>query len=190
MVRLVQSLSRFFALSLVFFSCGPGEPIIVNATDPWLESRQDILYLHEEVFTGRVFSLDPVSGDTIQIRNYQDGKEHGAWQKFYVGGKIQEVRKFDHGQKTGTYAAWWENGVRKLEYRFADDEYEGTCRDWNEKGTLIREMNYVHGHETGVQKTFYDNGKVRANYVIMSGRRYGLLGTKNCVNASDSVFKN
>ena len=49
-------------------------------------------------------------------------------------------------------------------------------------------MNYVKGHEEGSQKMYYDNGKIRSNYTIIAGRRYGLLGTKNCVNVADSVF--
>jgi len=75
-----------------------------------------------------------------------------------------------------------------LTYQFEDDEYEGTCREWNESGRLITEMNYHRGYESGSQKVWYDNGKIKSNYVMESGRRYGLLGTKNCVNVSDSIF--
>ena len=89
----------------------------------------------------------------------------------------------------GTYAAWWRDGKQRLLYHFANGEYEGVCRDWNDKGLLIAEMNYKEGHEEGPQKQYYNNGKVRANYTIKDGRRYGLLGTKNCVNVTDSVFK-
>ena len=81
-----------------------------------------------------------------------------------------------------------ENGNIKFEFHFKDDEYEGICRTWNNKGILTQESNYVAGHEEGAQKAWYDNGKVRSNYVIKAGRRYGLLGTKNCKNVSDSVF--
>ena len=74
-------------------------------------------------------------------------------------------------------------------YLFSNDEYEGTCREWNEAGRLVKEMNYKAGYEAGSQRSWYDNGRIRANYVIEDGRRYGLLGTKNCVNVSDSIFK-
>jgi antitoxin component YwqK of YwqJK toxin-antitoxin module len=50
-------------------------------------------------------------------------------------------------------------------------------------------LNYQKGHEEGEQKWWYDNGKIKANYIIKDGRRYGLLGTKNCINVSDSIFK-
>lgn len=86
--------------------------------------------------------------------------------------------------------AWWENGNKKISYLFDNDEYNGICREWNAEGKLIREMSYKKGYEDGPQKMFYDNGKIRSNYVIIKGRRYGLLGTKNCINISDNVFKN
>jgi antitoxin component YwqK of YwqJK toxin-antitoxin module len=190
MVQLGRFLSKFLVMAPVFFSCGSRGPEVVNASDNRLTSRAGILYRDTKTFTGEIFALNPGSGDTVQIMNYLNGKEHGTWKKFFGRGKIQEIRRFDHGKKTGMYAVWWENGGLKLKYHFNEDEYEGICREWNEKGILIREMNYAKGHEDGAQKTFYDNGKVRANYVIVNGRRYGLLGTKNCVNASDSVFKN
>jgi antitoxin component YwqK of YwqJK toxin-antitoxin module len=47
---------------------------------------------------------------------------------------------------------------------------------------------FKDGQEEGSQKLWYDNGKIRANYVIIKGKRYGLLGTKNCKNVSDSIF--
>jgi hypothetical protein len=41
-----------------------------------------------------------------------------------------------------------------------------------------------------MQTWWYDNGKVKSNYRIIEGRRFGLLGTKNCINVSDSIFNN
>jgi antitoxin component YwqK of YwqJK toxin-antitoxin module len=55
---------------------------------------------------------------------------------------------------------------------------------------LVKQMNYLKGHEEGPQKWWYDNGKIKANYIIQDGRRFGLLGTKNCINVTDSIFKN
>lgn len=190
MVRLARLLSNLFLLAFIFSSCYSRKSVTVDALDSSLTYRGDILFRNGVAFTGKTFSLYAGSVDTAEIRNYYEGKEHGRWKKFYADGKIQESREFDGGRKTGFYVAWWQNGNRKLEYHFDDDEYEGICREWNEHGVLIREMNYAKGHESGTQKMFYDNGKVRANYVIVNGRRYGLLGTKNCVNVSDSVFKN
>ena len=55
-------------------------------------------------------------------------------------------------------------------------------------GKLIEELNYLYGYENGSQKVWYLNGKIKSNYVIKNSRRFGLLGTKNCVNTSEEVF--
>jgi antitoxin component YwqK of YwqJK toxin-antitoxin module len=48
-------------------------------------------------------------------------------------------------------------------------------------------MNYEAGIEVGQQRQWYDDGSVRSNYVMKNGRRFGLLGTKNCINVKDSL---
>jgi antitoxin component YwqK of YwqJK toxin-antitoxin module len=100
-----------------------------------------------------------------------------------------EIRHFENGQKVGAYYAWWPNGTLKLAYHFANGEYNGRCSEWNDQKMLVKEMHYKDGYESGSQKEFYNDGKIKANYIMTDGRRYGLLGTKNCVNVSDSIFK-
>ena len=164
------------------------DAVLLNRDDSQLRFVNGLLYVADKPITGTVFSLFPATADTSERAGYLDGREHGTWTKYYPGGTLREQRNYDRGQKVGDYVAWWENGREQLHYHFTDDEYEGTCREWNEAGGLIQEMNYRNGHEEGPQKLFYDDGKIRANYTIINGRRYGLLGTKNCVNVSDSVF--
>jgi len=149
-----------------------------------------IVMENNQPFTGTLFTLFPGTVDTAELATYKDGKEHGEWKKYYPSKKIKGKRYFENGQKTGEYLAWWENGNKQLDYVFVDGEYEGACKEWNEKGLLTRHMNYKQGHEEGSQQYWYDNGKIKANYIIKAGRRYGLLGTKNCINVSDSIFKN
>lgn len=135
----------------------------------------------------RVVEFYPQSRDTMEIRTYHKGLEHGTWKKFYPGGIVRELRYFENGQKTGDLITWWENGQKQSHYLFKNGEYEGTCREWNMEGKLVREMNYHKGYEEGSQKQWYDDGNIRSNYVIIKGRRFGLLGTKNCTNVSDSL---
>jgi antitoxin component YwqK of YwqJK toxin-antitoxin module len=165
------------------------EGITINSTNNNLKLQNGVMYLGDKLFTGNIFSLYTGSADTAEITGYKEGREHGIWKKFYEHGLLKEKREFTDGMKTGEYFAWWENGQQQLHYLFKNDEYEGTCREWNSTGSLVKEMNYKKGHEEGPQRWWYDNGKIKANYVITDGRRYGLLGTKNCINVSDSVFK-
>ncbi len=132
-------------------------------------------------------SFYPNSKDTASVAYHINGLEHGEWRKYYPSGGLMEKRYFNKGVKVGLMRNWWENGLVQSEYHFKDGEYDGTCREWNQKGLIIREMNYRMGYEFGSQKQWYDNGSYRSNYVIVDGRRYGLLGTKNCINVSDSL---
>lgn len=153
-----------------------------------ITQKNGILFVQNKPYSGTLFALFPNQKDTLFIQNYQAGKEHGVWKQFYNAHQVHEIRYFENGQKVGKYVAWWENGKPKLAYHFEKGEYQGICQEWNPQGTLVKEMHYEKGHEEGSQKVWYDNGKIRSNYVIKNGRRYGLLGTKNCKNVSDSVF--
>ena len=188
--------NNFFLLLLIPItwlrpSCNQAtEALAVNGAAVAFQRTNGVLHVDNKPFTGVLFWLYAGTQDTAAIEGYARGVEQGTWKKFYTGGLLQERRDFNAGKKVGDYFAWWENGHPKLHYVFKDDEYEGTCREWNSAGMLIKEMNYHKGYEAGTQKMFYDNGKVRSNYIIMNGRRFGLLGTKNCMNVPDSVFKN
>lgn len=190
--------SILLILSAGFFGCNtnaPKSPVtistdLLNKNEQQILIKNGLLLINNTPFSGTLFTLFPNSYDTVTIENYLNGKEDGKWEKFYSSGKLRELRYFTNGQKTGQLTAWWENGNKQLQYFFAADEYEGTCKEWSETGFLNKIMNYKKGHEEGPQQWWYDNGKIKANYIIKDGRRYGLLGTKNCINVSDSVFKN
>ncbi len=184
------------ALCFLLWGCQTSESEAVkesplfNAEQVTLTMANGIVLHEQRPFSGRLFTLFQGTSDTAEVSGYLNGREHGQWKKFYPSNKIKEIRYFENGQKTGIYKAWWANGNQQLEYSFVADEYEGECKEWNEQGQLSKMMNYHKGYEEGVQKWWYDGGKIKANYVIKNGRRYGLLGTKNCINVSESIFKN
>ena len=156
----------------------------VNADSVEISNREGVLYANRQPFSGILFQLSENGKDSLFRAGFQNGREDGERCRFYANGKIQEQRYFSEGKKTDTLKTFWEDGSLQASYPFVNDEYEGTCREWNAQGKLIRELHYHKGHEEGWQRQWYDNGKIRSNYLIKDGRRYGLLGTKNCVNVS------
>ena len=108
--------------------------------------------------------------------------------KYYPNKQLMEYREFRNDMKNGKQLAYWDNGHKRFEFVAVNDTYEGELKEWDYNGNLFHLAHYKNGQEEGVQKLWYDNGKIRANYVIIKGRRYGLLGTKNCKNVSDSIF--
>jgi len=99
-----------------------------------------------------------------------------------------ELRFYCKGKKHGRQVSFWENGNKRFEFIAQNDVYAGELKEWNIDGKLIHLAHFVNGQEEGEQKMWYANGKIRANYIMIKGRRYGLLGTKNCKNVSDSIF--
>jgi antitoxin component YwqK of YwqJK toxin-antitoxin module len=185
MVRRALFLSSVF----LFSACGGQiELQSFNADSLHLENRNGIAYNQGKPFSGSVFELNKTH-DTIAVSGFYKGREHGEWKRFYPGGRLEELRYFDKGVKIKTLIRWWENGQKQLICSFRNGEYDGILKEWNESGQLTKEMHYKNGYEDGSQKMYYDNGKIRSNYVVKDGQRIGLLGTKNCVNVSDSVFK-
>ena len=108
--------------------------------------------------------------------------------KYYPNNKLMELREFRNNMKNGKQIAYWDNGNKRFEYIAKNDVSEGELKEWDFNGKLFHLAHYKNGQEEGVQKLWYENGKIRANYIILQGRRYGLLGTKNCKNVSDSIF--
>ena len=108
--------------------------------------------------------------------------------KYYPNNQLMECREFRNNMKNGKQVAYWDNGNKRFEYIAKNDVSDGELKEWDYNGKLFHLAHYKDGQEEGVQKLWYENGKIRANYIILKGRRYGLLGTKNCKNVSDSIF--
>lgn len=180
----------FLGMLFILLSCREKEQIIlrnVNESNSTHWYSGGFLYVDSLRFSGTLFKLYSNTLDTFSVKKFLLGKEHGNWKQFYKNGALQSNRYYYHGKKVAYYDAWWPNGQKQLNYHFVNDLYHGKCLEWNPEGLLIKEMHYINGHEEGSQKVWYDNGKIKSNYVIKKGRRYGLLGTKNCNNVSDSI---
>lgn len=189
MVRREHFRAKYLLLILLLQACGNKPMPVYNATDVHVTPQNDVLMQDGKPFTGIIYAMQPNKKDTAEIVCFNRGKQHGHWKRFYADGKPEEDRYFDNGKKIGELKQWWPNGRLKLAYHFKNGEYEGQCREWTANGLLVANMNYNQGYEEGRQLQYYSNGKIKANYLMINGRRYGLLGTKNCVNVADSIFK-
>jgi antitoxin component YwqK of YwqJK toxin-antitoxin module len=158
-----------------------------DVNDLNFQNHQDTVYYQQKPFTGFQYLLFP-SGDTAFVKPYYAGLEEGLIKKWHPNGKLAEERYYIAGRKERVHRAWWPSGKLKFIYEFDNDEFNGVNKEWYESGNLFKEFHYEKGYESGSQKMYWINGKTRANYVIKNNRRYGLLGTKNCINVADSVF--
>ena len=161
--------------------------IIVSSLSKELSITDNTLLYNNLEFNGTIYELYK-NGDTLAIKQMIKGLQDGISKKWYPNNQLMEIREYQNGQKNGKQIAYFQNGIKKFEFIAKNDIYEGELKEWNIGGDLIHLATYKNGQEDGTQKMWYDNGKIRANYVIKNGKRYGLLGTKNCINVSDSIF--
>ena len=101
-------------------------------------------------------------------------------EKRYGDGALMSVRTYRDGKEEGIHRGYWPGGALKFEYRYHNGLSEGVQREWFEDGSPFTEFNYVKGHEAGLQRMWTSYGKLRANYVVKNGRRYGLIGAMGC----------
>lgn len=172
----------------VAFSTPPIPTIHTLKSSNNLSTKNDTVFFQSEKYSGYLYELNAAGTDTMLLEAYFDGLQNGVSTRWYDSKKIMEQRNYLNGKKNGKQLSFWENGNKRFEFTAKADACEGEMKEWNIGGRLIHLANYKNGQEDGTQKMWYDNGKIRANYVIMHGKRYGLLGTKNCRNVSDSIF--
>ena len=193
-----MKLFNCISLLLLVCSCSTDKPkeTLPNNTVPNIytlkstlnfSTKNNQVLLNEKQYSGFIYQLYE-NRDTAFVEGYFKGFLSGIQKKWYPNKQLMEERYYLESKKNGKQVAYWENGKKKFEFVAKDDVYEGQMKEWTFDGKLIHLATYKNGQEEGTQKMWYDNGKIRANYVIIAGKRYGLLGTKNCKNVSDSIF--
>ena len=186
--QLVSKIALCFFL--VLFSCAePKDVLSLKADSESLDLTKDVAVFQNTPFSGFVYDFYQGTLDTLWTKSYKVGLKSGVWRKYYSGGELKEKRAFVGGKKEGEYVGYYSGGAKNFIFQFNNGEYDGTNKIWTENGLLIEEGNFKEGYEFGVQKTWYLNGKVKSNYIIKNNRRYGLLGTKYCVNVSNETLK-
>jgi antitoxin component YwqK of YwqJK toxin-antitoxin module len=151
-----------------------------DAADPDVARVRGVLTVHDMPFTGVLVSHD-AADHVREAVPYRNGLRDGTARAWYVDGRPAYRRHYRHGREAGHHVGWWENGQRRFDYHFDGGVLQGEAREWLEDGTPYRDFHYVDGHESGSQRLWNPDGTLRANYVVKDGRRYGLMGSKGCV---------
>ena len=164
----------------------------VLSNDATLRRAGGVLYYGGQLFSGRLVArYDDGARKSVtryddgarkSVTPYDEGKAHGMAQGWYPGGVLMYERTYQTGKKEGVHTGWWEDGSLKFVYHFKNDVHEGQAYTWFRDGALYRDFNYKNGKEAGSQRMWNEDGTIKTNYVIKDGRRYGLLGSKPCVN--------
>ncbi len=168
----------FVFLLFSLFSCNP-KTHNLDVSNKDLKPKGDLLYYKDKPFSGILSSRV----DTLAINkvSYLEGRKHGEEQKLFANGKLAAIRFYQNGKKSGIHKAWWSNGQLKFIKKFdSDGNPVGIQQEWYSNGKLAKEFNYIDGKESGSQKIWDYQGKIVANYQVINGERFGLIGSVNC----------
>lgn len=176
----------FFIIIRTLFFAENGLPNIEITSDhPALIKEAGILYMESGPFSGYVIQVND-DGTLLSKEGYLNGQKEGPSFKWSSNGRLIEERYFHENQKTGRHLGFFNDGQPRFEYYFNCGLPIGTHKEWLENGQLYSLSTYNDsGRPEGEQKFFFPSGKVRANYVIKNGRRYGLLGAKGCMGENE-----
>lgn len=180
----------FIGALLLFGSC-ESEALVVDKTATELELINGVLHYKGNPFEGLLVIKHTDASYKLKLE-YVSGRKDGYEKQWYMNGQLSQSRLYSQGIKIGEHEGWWEDGTEKFEYHFNEKgEYDGSRKEWYANGQLVRDFNYSKGKEIGSQRMWADNGKIRANYVVKNGERFGLIGLKKCytVNTASNELR-
>ena len=174
-------------LVIVFTACKNNNKLTLESSNDRLVTVNGILQYNKALFTGRLVSYYNEKKLKTEIF-FTDGKKNGTEKHWFENGSLAIERFYENGFKVGLHKAWWENGNPKFEYHFNDKgEFHGDLKEWYQTGAILKDFNYKNGKEFGSQRLWKLNGSIKANYEVVSGDRFGLIGLKKCYKVtSDS----
>ena len=154
--------------------------IEIKASNPNLVLDNGVLLYNDVPFNGNLvthFSNGKLKSD-IQ---YENGRKYGFEKHWFANGDLSIERYYTKGVKTGNHKGWWENRNPKFVYLFnKKGAYNGNIREWYARGQFVKDFNYIDGQEVGSQRLWKPDGKIKANYEVLNGERFGLIGLKKC----------
>lgn len=181
----MKNLFLFLIISTIWSACKNVPDIQIDGESASLSRNYGLQLFNKTPFNGYIVRYSEV-GQLLSKEGFFHGKREGASKSWDENGRLIEIRYYSENRKTGRHLGYFPNGQKKFEYHFQDDLPIGTHKEWLENGQLYALSSYnENGQPEGEQKLYFPSGKIRANYVIENGRRYGLLGAKGCMGENE-----
>ena len=106
--------------------------------------------------------------------NCRDGLPHGNYELRDTKGKLRALGAFNRGKRTGSFIFWSSEGTRIAHLPFDDDVLSGTLATWysanpGREPQRKLEAAYAHGKLNGDKRSWYQDGRLRAEYRYEKG---------------------
>ena len=121
----------------------------------------------------------------------RDGLPHGAYELRGATGQLRATGAFAKGRRTGSFLFWSSTGARIAQLPFDDDRLSGTLALWylpapsdrNGDGRPRLEAAYVDGKLSGMKRSWYPDGRLRAEFryergVLLDARAFSATGAR------------
>ena len=133
-----------------------------------------------QVARGLVAAVALVLGGVCAAQPYtaqgscRDGLPHGNYELRDTKGTLRVMGAFNRGKRTGSFIFWSSDGVRIAHLPFDDDVLSGTAATWYAMKSAPEprrklEAAYSHGQLNGEKRSWYPNGRLRAEYRYEKG---------------------
>ncbi|MFN3848966.1 MAG: toxin-antitoxin system YwqK family antitoxin [Spirosomataceae bacterium] len=182
-------------LLLIFLLVGCNKPqndfasisipnVLVEVSDKNIVNKDGIIYYQNQSFSG--FLTEKQAGKLIFKEGYLNGKQEGESNRWFLNGQLAEQRFYHENRKEAKHTGWWENGQKRFEYHFKTDIPVGHHQEWYPSGRVFTSFHFDdQGQPEGSQQMWFEDGKVKSNYVMKNGRRYGFYGAKGCMGKNE-----
>jgi antitoxin component YwqK of YwqJK toxin-antitoxin module len=175
-----------FLSHILLFACEKSQPHY-RWDDKAFVYQQDVLFYQGKPFSGVLDTFFPNHQKSSE-RVYENGKLERWETQWYENGNLSEKRFYRNNQKTGHHFAFWQNGHKRFDYHFVENMPVGEHKQWYQSGQLFSLCHYnEQGQPAGRQSFWYENGKLKANFEVVEGRRFGLLGAKGCMGENEKL---
>ena len=99
----------------------------------------------------------------------RDGLPHGNYELRDAKGTLRVMGAFNRGKRTGSFIFWSSEGVRIAHLPFDDDVLSGTAATWYAMKSAPEprrklEAVYTRGQLNGDKRSWYPDGRLRAQY--------------------------
>ena len=118
----------------------------------------------------------PTVAEHFIVEGYcREGQAHGAYELRTADGAVRVVGAFNRGKRTGSFIYWNAAGVRVAHIPFEDDALSGTVALWypapvrNSATQQKLEAAYAQGRRNGVSRSWYPDGRPRAEFAYSDG---------------------
>jgi antitoxin component YwqK of YwqJK toxin-antitoxin module len=176
-------MSSRFGLPITALSCllcstlTAGELIDSNSHEL---TRQGQLWLFKGgPFTGEVRRVE--DDGVITILPLQAGYVTGIVRGKAPDGSLRREGSFIKSMPVGLHRTWWPDGKKQSENNYLAGIPIGESRTWYASGNPYEIHRYKMGQEYGPQQVWFEDKRLKANYEIRNGRRYGNFGAMGCI---------